>query len=121
MKTAELTGAELDYWVARAEGNEAAVITIGRCWMPVGTLGLSPFEPSTDWVLCGPIIEREVIDIDQNPARAAHVKCRAVINGVRAKPSDLSFRVSAFGPTALVAAMRAYVVSRFGDEVSSCP
>lgn len=51
MKTDELTGSALDYWVARAEGIEPSVDQQMK------------FCPSTDWSLAGPIIERERIMI----------------------------------------------------------
>lgn len=97
MKTAELTGTSLDYWVARAEG-----IT------PTVEVQLK-FMPSTDWGHAGPIIEREKIMVAWNAGNW--------ISGVPAYVDGPHGHLSK-GPTALVAGMRAFVASRLGDDVS---
>jgi hypothetical protein len=63
------------------------------------------FSPSTDWPQGGPIIDRENITWD---GQAATI-CRHV-NGKYPKWSE-------YGPTPLIAAMRAFVASKLGDEV----
>jgi hypothetical protein len=122
-KVAELEGVLLDAAVAKAEG-----------WPPdeVAAMVLNPagaeryLAASTSWALGGPIIERERIDVETSPA----------INAVEPPPdrawSARGFRRSVpmgpyktptsggvwmVGPTPLIAAMRAYVASKFGDEV----
>lgn len=110
MKTAELTGAKLDYWVARANGTDAADLRIDRgngrnladC---VFYKSGYPFRPSTHWAHGGPIIERERISIceDNGYGWDAHVGAGAFYGIQCATP--------------LLAAMRAYVASKFGDEV----
>ena len=60
------------------------------------------FEPSTDWAQGGPIIERHIFRLEDDPelgwlAEIGTARCR--------------------GNTALVAAMRCYVASKLGDEV----
>lgn len=101
MRTAELTGALLDYWVARAEGYKwADDIT------PDQARGVPPY--STDWAQGGPIIERERPSVDACCGdegwyvRSRHAPC----------DGD-----QFFGNTLLEAAMRAYVASKFGDVV----
>jgi hypothetical protein len=74
MKTSELTGALLDYWVARAEGlNPAAVIDYGReVYAENYGKGFEVSRYSTDWSQGGPIIERERIFMEPqnyNPPR----------------------------------------------------
>lgn len=105
MKVAELQGAELDYWVAKAERFEAEIFR-GYCFARSGLEPGKPnWTPSTDWKQAGPIIEREQIWLFWN----GNGTCTASVRE----------HVSAFdGPTPLVAAMRAYVASKFGDEVS---
>lgn len=90
MKVAELEGALLDHWVARAQGIQGIVDMM--------------FMPSTDWATGGPIIERERISIKQGPDRG----CYAYFD---------HRDETAAGNTPLVAAMRAYVASKFGEEV----
>jgi hypothetical protein len=97
MKTADLTGAVLDYWVARADGTDPTVDS------------QMTFAPSTTWAHGGPIIEREKIMVVWNDG--------GWIAGVTAFVDGPKGHVSK-GPTALIAAMRAYVASKFGDDVS---
>lgn len=120
MKTAELTGAALDRAVGRALGlsPEPNVKHGMPDWRYSATgLGLDcpsedqeygdAFEPSQRWDHGGPIIERERINIWNDG------------NGIRAAVYTGPGRIVRFysGPTPLVAAMRAYVASKFGDEV----
>jgi hypothetical protein len=108
MKTSELTGAALDWAVAKCEGLET--------YMDDGMVRLvgQPFDrnyafwtPSTDWELGGPIIEREGVQL------------RCGLGGWVALPYDSAFSEEAYqeGDTPLVAAMRCYVASKLGDEV----
>jgi len=123
VKTSELTGALLDYWVARAEG-----WTFGpqhktlECdvWRDsggaiVGTIPASAYQPSTDWAQGGPIIERERL-ITQ-PRKTDWAACDTdPDNGLMYELREVA-QFGATGPTPLVAAMRVYVASKFGDEV----
>ena len=97
MKTNELTGPALDWAVAQCEGfdyfnhqNLAHITTSAHSW-----------QPSEKWSQGGPIIEREKI------ATAWHITRWVAWRGVIEHP----------GPTPLIAAMRAYVASKMGDEV----
>jgi hypothetical protein len=107
MKVSELTGALLDYWVARAEGwvfdqdDDMWRTADGRAQQLKGH-----WTPSTYWAQGGPIIERERMSLDGETRHAAI----RVGNGAQWQ--------SAYGETLLVAAMRAYVASRFGDDVA---
>ena len=89
MKTSELTGAALDWAVAKAIGE----------YKPVAVP-----EYSTDWAQGGPIIERERITIRFWEGESA----------VDAYKWDTP---SSTGPTPLIAAMRCYVASKLGDDV----
>ncbi len=96
MKTSELTGAALDWAVARCEGLRFEE------WETWGNY-------STDWAQGGPIIEREGISVDR-------------IGG--AWTADIADSVGGYiehtesGTTPLIAAMRCYVASKRGDEVN---
>lgn len=110
MKTSELTGAALDWAVATAKNMNPALHKIqygepnkpfmyrnyvvipmsnGDCWT---------FEPTVKWELAGPIIERERLTIEW-------------------VDSDRWLCGWYSGQTPLIAAMRCYVASKFGDEV----
>jgi hypothetical protein len=104
MKTSELTGAALDWAVAKCEG--LAVSDRATKWRAENC----PHLYSTDWARGGPIIEREGIGFwsytldeegNENPGWYAE--------------KFAGFGVD--GPTPLVAAMRCYVASVLGDEI----
>lgn len=101
-KTAELTGALLDAAVAMAKGWPPYPDKTYRGWLKDGILLPSDeWEPSTNWYDGGPIIERELIELRW-------------YRGI----GQLMWKAnSATGPTPLIAAMRAYVASKLGDEV----
>lgn len=98
IKTSELTGAALDWAVARAEGKRPSMFIFQRTGALAGE-----HHYSTDWAQGGPIIERERIAIDYD-----HDVWNAAKDG-------LSWYIG--GPTPLIAAMRCYVASKLGDEV----
>jgi len=108
MKTHELTGAMLDWAVAKCEGIELVggyynrLLVDGR--MSRGQEMLVIFKPSTDWAQGGPIIEREGIELFRNNEKSYWFTSRAR-NQIGT------------GPTPLVAAMRCYVASKLGDEI----
>lgn len=111
-KVAELEGALLDAAVAKAWG----AFTVDDEWL-FGLSFQNEWKPSTSWRHGGPIIERGRITV------AAVGKKRpewyAEIDGFK---SDGGVEVGygghdGEGPTPLIAAMRAFVSSKFGDEV----
>lgn len=96
MKTSELTGAALDWAVAKCEkpdwlGNEAEVYVLK-----------AGFHPSTNWAQGGVIIERERIEIVPDEIWNAYKQDQHIPNT---------------GITPLIAAMRCYVASKLGYEV----
>ena len=116
MKVSELSGAMLDYWVARAEGRNPAPVKVGERLVYAMDQGKG-FEVrrySTDWAQGGAIIERERIKLLPTIPTAATWHASIWIGSTLA--DGVSHRAQAEAP--LVAAMRAYVVSKFGDEVS---
>lgn len=114
-KVAKLEDALLDAAVAKAGGQKARIESTGRCAMlhvdlehGDGTSFWASFQPSADWRDGGPIIEREQImfyapwSLQRKDEWVAYVE----------EP-----REPGRGATPLIAAMRAYVASKFGDEV----
>lgn len=110
-RTADLTGAELDYAVALALGRNTRFMASGdaEIMLPqsehrgVGDKWFT-FLPSTDWSQGGPIIEREKIGLEQSgPDVYAYVQ-HLPLDGSR-------------GPTPLIAAMRCFVIWKLGEEV----
>lgn len=125
----ELEGALLDAAVAKAAGHNFRVYSeadspIGRpltvAWPQHHSEGYSEeFEASSDWAVGGPIIQKELITI----APAATVDGLPENSMIGARACAARIGTDAWGPgsqtgrTFLVAAMRAYVVSRFGESV----
>lgn len=104
MKTNELTGAALDWAVAKCEG------WIDDCngWLYQATLqevAEGNYKPSTDWAQGGQIVEENNISIIC--MSTGHWGAHPVIG-------DHPF---IYGNTPLIAAMRCYVASKLGDEV----
>lgn len=103
MKTSELQGPSLDWAVAKCWGlnvylDDGMVRLIGHAFDRHYVF----WTPSTDWEQAGPIIEREMITVEWiGEDWMACIWC------------DEKF----LGPTPLIAAMRAYVASKLGDEV----
>jgi hypothetical protein len=130
-KVSELSGPLLDYWVAQANG-----VTGVKLWND-GAFSLFQWDDtkhdqfefcySTDWSQGGPIIEREHIATRYSPSLfgieafwEAEI-APSPFQRVDYFPSPEPVNAYATGPTLLVAAMRAYVASKFGDEVEEVP
>jgi hypothetical protein len=113
MKTSELTGALLDYWVARASGLADPVIgSDDVCRVLVQyTFHAEPqrvnFFPGSVWMDGGPIIERAGIGI--SPYRGKW-GAWLTIDSYVGNPNST-------GEAPLIAAMRCYLSSKFGGEV----
>lgn len=97
MKTSKLTGAALDWAVAKADGRDHVVRAPNKY----------VYEPSTNWAQGGPIIEREGIAI------SAHLDKEEWVANDYWNDNEYT----QVGPTPLVAAMRCFVASRLGAEV----
>ena len=108
MKTSELTGAALDWAVAKAE-NLTNWDDDRLCFInaPHG----EDFEPSTNWAQGGAIIEREWLDITPWPNESREEM------RWHCQQHDSANDCAQYGETPLIAAMRCYVDTRLGDEV----
>ena len=114
VKTSELTGAALDWKVWELAGGPAAYpkmvgAAFLRAWRGNSVKYL---HPSTDWAQGGPIIEREKFGVcHYNESDGWEVPNWA------AWRTDVDDRVQIMGETALIAAMRCYCCSKFGETV----
>jgi len=106
-RVAELEGVELSLWAGRADGadfrpdcNQGEYIITG------GHSGITPevYSPHEDWAQAGPLLEEYAIGFhpisDAEWQAEEHITC-----------------CTGRGPTPLIAAMRAFVASKFGDTV----
>jgi hypothetical protein len=107
MKTAELSGAALDWAVSKCEGFGDSPRFM-EIFMYQQSRGMG-YCYSTDWAKGGAIIEREFITIDQ--------KERSICACIDAPNGHECNDIWANGSTPLIAAMRCYVASVLGDEV----
>jgi hypothetical protein len=119
MRVAELEGETLDLWVARAMGyasREDVPSSLTGEWSD-GSGTQNDWQPSDDWAQGGPIIEREKIIIKpyKDGAWGADYGFDPEAKGGH------FYYGSHEGTTPLIAAMRAYVCSKFGDEVEDAP
>lgn len=131
MKTSELTGAALDWAVAKCEGHLEPMrelrgkmiprVVLDPEWYgydnkPMLRFNPAPdvyyrpdYAPSTDWETGGPIIEREGISVMYRPG----VRMTANINGQYEQTVGHLHK----GNIGLLVAMRCYVASKLGDEI----
>ena len=111
IKTSELTGAALDWVVAKCEGykNISDVHPDGG----VRVISGQRFSPAGCWADGGPIIERECINVVfKDCIYPDEYRCFAT--------SDQDYRdpnTGEYGPTPLIAGLRCYVASKLGNEV----
>ena len=109
VKTSELTGHALDWAVAKCEGekpelNRGEIVT----WK---TIAFEEYRlvwnPSSNWMQGGAIIEREGIDVLKDGAHWTSLKTATAHH----------WHIRKSGSTPLIATMRCYVTSKLGDEV----
>ena len=119
MKVSELEGAQLDYWVGKASGVTPRIMD-GRCVLdlprdPLIGPDFVSYEPSKNWTGGGPIIEREAICVfPWRPQDGPERGWAACMGGGHTESAP---QVDGFGSTYLIAAMRAFVASKYGESV----
>lgn len=111
MKTSELTGAALDWAVAKCEPDDTLAIYFDAdtgepiCYDELESN--QEYKPSTDWAQGGAIIEREKLTVGYADMEGGFWTARTA----EYPPKYIK------GQTPLIAAMRCYVASKLGDEV----
>lgn len=105
MKAANLSGAALDWAVAKCENKNFELVESFLDYYDEGGM-----HYADDWSQGGPIIEREGIGLDQY---SDYPRWEAFTPA----PEQASGYTTGKGPTPLIAAMRCYVASKLGDEV----
>lgn len=115
IETSELTGVALDWAVAKCEhpglkwGDTAGLHHASRqLVIPAWPEPNCYYAPSINWEQGGPIIERELIQINPSISSSAWGACN---------PSKGQC-VWVWADTPLIAAMRCYVASKLGAEVN---
>ena len=111
MKTSELTGAALDWAVAKCEGYDTLITyaPLRVMYEPQGKRSWYVYRPESNWKQGGPIIERENIGlVCQQPDSTPRCAYRQTPDG------EVFYY---YGDTPLIAAMCCFVASKLGDEV----
>ena len=106
IKTSEMTGAALDWAVAKCEGNNNERL---KEWFD-SARAYGEWMYSTDWAQAGPIIDREGIAVRKYGDFPETIWQADKWQFKFAEPQ-------AYGPNPLIAAMRCYVASKLGEEV----
>lgn len=137
MKVSELSGAELDYWVAKVEGYNAQLSKTCpvadyavyedsiSCWIesPIDEDDPSEgnywelYEPSWMWHTGGLLIEKYEIRISCADNKKWWAERRIGKDGETQFCTSFYRAVVEQGSTPLIAAMRCLVASKYGDEV----
>lgn len=121
MKVSELEGAVLDLFVGMADERHVKIFPQLGCveYHITGKKSIGKikniYSPSTDWSQGGPIIERERIKLE--PVESfSQADSEEYPDG--AWYAEISNKYTGGeGETSLIAAMRCYVASKYGDEV----
>jgi hypothetical protein len=114
IKVSELEGAQLDRWVAKAEGKIVSArgyTPVMTKWQETGLTAWQEYSPSTDWSQGGPILSRELQSCELGGANGVWkyqdlFKCQLKSDGWVME-----------GKTPLIAICRCLVASKFGEEV----
>lgn len=105
IKVREAIGDTLDYLVAKCEGRNP----LNTLWVWDDLYGNHievPYSPSTDWAQGGPIIEYNQIGVYPSESKHGLWVARTLT------------LPHIYGNTPLVAAMRYYVISKLGEEIT---
>jgi hypothetical protein len=129
MRVSELTGARLAYWVAKAEkldtpnlinftsknedDRECEYLEIDP---ENGRKNWALYEPHCNWAQGGPIIDREIICIMRRTNQHEYPGWAATVGDIGIVEFEDGYGWLC-GPTPLIAAMRAFVDSKFGHSV----
>lgn len=137
MKTAELTGAALDWAVAKCEGK--TIENIGKYGILINHDEKELiYKPSQWWALGGDIVERKNISVvringgfakdEQGFTTTQRIILWGAAIGIQDDYCIFEDEATAYwfepsslttGQTPLIAAMRCYVASKLGDEVDA--
>jgi len=126
MKTANLTGAHLDYWTARAEGVPVADLELranGTLCVrnirgaPGKIVAVQVLDYSTNWALAGPLVEKHTMQVYKGCNQESFPGWSAALGLAHDYEAD----DVQMGDTPLIAICRAVVRAAFGDEVEDLP
>lgn len=108
IETSKAADTVLDYLVAKCQGLDASQIKANGPVHLFRTIGCdpTPYQPSSNWLQGGPIIEQEGISIER-------FKSTTKWSAFKFDSGDCEVAAE----TPLIAAMRCYVASTLGEEI----
>jgi transcriptional regulator with XRE-family HTH domain len=113
-KVAHLSGRELDFWVARAQGDSPEMIggepmlLMAEAWRPV-------LAYSTNWSHGGPILSEYAMHFTPMESGTPFDGLLRMEKGVVARPA--AHPTAAWGRNHLEAGMRAYLIAELGERI----
>lgn len=118
IKTAELSGAALDWSVAKADSHRVAFQSGHLYLVDEKQRRIAAWKPSAAWAQGGPIIEREHICPDWLGTEwCARHFVELQIDPEFADERGIACKRITYGPAPLIAAMRCFVASKLGDSI----
>ena len=117
IKTTELTGKALDWSVGVAVGYDVDVFTTRLQTRLIGQLCSTHWNPTTSWGQLGPLLIGTNFILEEILGATECSKYRCVVDYLIKDVLRPQFRVSSTGDTPQIAACRAIVAARLGDEV----
>ncbi|QRY31159.1 helix-turn-helix domain-containing protein [Variovorax sp. PDNC026] len=114
-KMSDLSGRDLDFWVARAQGHAPEVIDGEPVVLVPGGTPRAVLAYSSNWSYAGPIVSEYEMHFTPMPSGIPFDGVLRMEKGVIARPA--AHPTAAWGRNHLEAAMRAYLIAAFGERI----
>jgi transcriptional regulator with XRE-family HTH domain len=113
-KVADLSGRELDFWVAKAQGDAPEMVD-GEPVLLMGQARRPVLAYSSNWSHGGPILSEFDMHFTPTPSGVPFDGVLRMEKGVIARPS--AHPTAAWGRNHLEAGMRAYLIAELGERI----
>jgi transcriptional regulator with XRE-family HTH domain len=113
-KVSDLSGRELDYWVARAQGDSPEMVE-GEPMLFLGEVRRPVLAYSSNWSHGGPILSELDMHFTPMPSGVPFDGILRMERGVIARPA--AHPTAAWGRNHLEAGMRAYLIAELGERL----
>lgn len=113
-KVADLSGRELDYWVARVQGDSPEMVD-GEPILILGEVRRPVLAYSSNWTHGGPILSEFDMHFTPMPSGVPFDGVLRMERGVIARPA--AHPTAAWGRNHLEAGMRAYLIAELGERL----
>lgn len=113
-KVADLSGRELDFWVAKAQGDAPEMVD-GEPVLLMGAARRPVLAYSSNWSHGGPILSEFDMHFTPTPSGVPFDGVLRMEKGVIARPS--AHPTAAWGRNHLEAGMRAYLIAELGERI----